>query len=121
MPENRDLFGTKGLKLLLKGDANDYVGKGLSGGIIIVRPKFSSKIVTNDNVIIGNVCLYGATKGKLYAAGIAGERFCVRNSGAEAIVEGCGDNGCEYMSSGFCSVICLARAISAYSSCWVCS
>ena len=82
------------------GDSNDYVGKGLSGGTIIIRPKTSSNIITKDNVIIGNVCLYGATKGKLYAAGIAGERFCVRNSGAEAIVEGCGDNGCEYMTGG---------------------
>jgi glutamate synthase (NADPH/NADH) large chain len=82
------------------GDANDYVGKGLSGGTIIVRPKTSSKIIAKDSVIIGNVCLYGATSGKLYTAGIAGERFCIRNSGAEAVVEGCGDNGCEYMTGG---------------------
>ncbi len=68
--------------------------------MIIISPKTSSNIIAKDSVIIGNVCLYGATKGKLYAAGIAGERFCVRNSGAEAIVEGCGDNGCEYMTGG---------------------
>jgi len=93
-------FTVKGITLEVFGDANDYVGKGLSGGTIIVRPKSSSKIVTNENVIIGNVCLYGATQGKLYAAGQAGERFCIRNSGADAIVEGCGDNGCEYMTGG---------------------
>ena len=93
-------FVVKGITLEVFGDANDYVGKGLSGGTIIVRPKTSSNIIAKDSVIIGNVCLYGATSGKLYAAGIAGERFCVRNSGAEAIVEGCGDNGCEYMTGG---------------------
>jgi glutamate synthase (NADPH/NADH) large chain len=93
-------FVAKGITLEVIGDANDYVGKGLSGGIIIVRPKISSKLISKDNVIIGNTVLYGATKGKLYAAGTAGERFCVRNSGAEAIVEGCGDNGCEYMTNG---------------------
>ena len=93
-------FVVKGITLEVLGDANDYVGKGLSGGMIIIRPKTSSNIIAKDSVIIGNVCLYGATKGKLYAAGIAGERFCVRNSGAEAIVEGCGDNGCEYMTGG---------------------
>ena len=93
-------FVVKGITLEVLGDANDYVGKGLSGGIIIIRPKTSSNIIAKDSVIIGNVCLYGATKGKLYAAGIAGERFCVRNSGAESIVEGCGDNGCEYMTGG---------------------
>ena len=93
-------FAVKGITLEVFGDANDYVGKGLSGGTIIVRPETSSKIIAKDNVIIGNVCLYGATRGKLYASGIAGERFCVRNSGAEAVVEGCGDNGCEYMTGG---------------------
>ena len=93
-------FVVKGITLEVLGDANDYVGKGLSGGMIIIHPKTSSNIIAKDSVIIGNVCLYGATKGKLYAAGIAGERFCVRNSGAEAIVEGCGDNGCEYMTGG---------------------
>ena len=93
-------FAVKGMTLEVFGDANDYVGKGLSGGMIIVRPKTSSKIIAKDSVIIGNVCLYGATSGKLYAAGISGERFCIRNSGAEAVVEGCGDNGCEYMTGG---------------------
>ena len=82
------------------GDANDYVGKGLSGGTIVVRPLVSSTLVACDNVIIGNTCLYGATAGKLFAAGRAGERFAVRNSGAVTVVEGCGDNGCEYMTGG---------------------
>ena len=82
------------------GDANDYVGKGLSGGTIIVRPPASSALVSNQNAIIGNTVLYGATAGKLFAAGQAGERFCVRNSGATAVVEGCGANGCEYMTGG---------------------
>ena len=93
-------FLSKGITLEVFGDANDYVGKGLSGGKIIVKPKTSSKLSTKDNVIIGNTVLYGATKGKLFAAGISGDRFCVRNSGADAIVEGCGDNGCEYMTGG---------------------
>ena len=93
-------FLAKGITLEVFGDANDYVGKGLSGGKIIVRPKTSSKIIAKDNVIIGNTVLYGATKGKLFAAGLAGDRFCVRNSGAETIIEGCGDNGCEYMTGG---------------------
>ena len=82
------------------GDANDYVGKGLSGGTIVVRPLVSSTLVACENVIIGNTCLYGATAGKLFAAGRAGERFAVRNSGAVTVVEGCGDNGCEYMTGG---------------------
>jgi len=93
-------FVAKGITLEVFGDANDYVGKGLSGGKIIIRPKTSSVLQTKHNVIIGNTVLYGATNGKLFAAGIAGDRFCVRNSGAEAIVEGCGDNGCEYMTGG---------------------
>ena len=93
-------FIAKGITLKVFGDANDYVGKGLSGGIIILCPDSSSKIATQESVIIGNVCLYGATEGKLFAAGTAGERFCVRNSGADAVVEGCGDNGCEYMTGG---------------------
>jgi len=98
-------FLAKGITLEIFGDANDYVGKGLSGGKIIIRPKISSTLQTKDNVIIGNTVLYGATKGKLFASGIAGDRFCVRNSGADAVVEGCGDNGCEYMTGG--SVIIL--------------
>ncbi len=93
-------FAVQGLKLEVFGDANDYVGKGLSGGTIVVRPLPSSPIVWADNVIIGNTCLYGATAGKLFAAGRAGERFAVRNSGASTVVEGCGDNGCEYMTGG---------------------
>jgi glutamate synthase (NADPH/NADH) large chain len=93
-------FLAKGITLEVFGDANDYVGKGLSGGKIIVRPKTSSKLQTKDNVIIGNTILYGATRGELFAAGLAGDRFCVRNSGADAVIEGCGDNGCEYMTCG---------------------
>jgi glutamate synthase (NADPH/NADH) large chain len=93
-------FAVQGLKLEVFGDANDYVGKGLSGGMIVVRPLPSSPLVTNLNTIIGNTVLYGATAGKLFAAGQAGERFAVRNSGAEVVVEGCGSNGCEYMTGG---------------------
>ncbi len=93
-------FAVQGLKIEVLGDANDYVGKGLSGGTIIIRPPASSPLVSNENVIIGNTVLYGATEGRLYAAGQAGERFCVRNSGAIAVVEGCGSNGCEYMTGG---------------------
>jgi glutamate synthase (NADPH/NADH) large chain len=93
-------FAVQGLKLEVFGDANDYVGKGLSGGTIVVRPMTSSPLATDENVIVGNTVLYGATAGKLFAAGQAGERFAVRNSGAEAVVEGCGSNGCEYMTGG---------------------
>ncbi|NQW11139.1 MAG: glutamate synthase large subunit [Alphaproteobacteria bacterium] len=93
-------FAVQGLKLEVFGDANDYVGKGLSGGIITVRPMTAASFASNENTIIGNTVLYGATAGKLFAAGQAGERFCVRNSGAEAVVEGCGSNGCEYMTGG---------------------
>ena len=93
-------FAVQGLKLEVFGDANDYVGKGLSGGIIAVRPTTASPLQTNLNTIIGNTVLYGATAGKLFAAGQAGERFAVRNSGAEAVIEGCGSNGCEYMTGG---------------------
>ena len=93
-------WAVQGLKLEVLGDANDYVGKGLSGGTITVRPMVSSPLVAHDNTIIGNTCLYGATAGRLFAAGMAGERFAVRNSGAVTVVEGCGDNGCEYMTGG---------------------
>ena len=84
----------------LEGDANDYVGKGLSGGKIIVFPPQASTFVAEENVIIGNVALYGATGGKAYIRGLAGERFCVRNSGVHAVVEAVGDHGCEYMTGG---------------------
>jgi glutamate synthase (NADPH/NADH) large chain len=93
-------FAVRGLKLEVLGDANDYVGKGLSGGSIVVRPAPSSPLVWNENAIVGNTCLYGATAGELFAAGQAGERFAVRNSGATAVVEGVGANGCEYMTGG---------------------
>ena len=93
-------FLCKGVTLEVFGDANDYVGKGLSGGIIAVRPMVSSPLESQHNTIIGNTVLYGATSGKLFAAGRAGERFAVRNSGAVVVVEGCGANGCEYMTGG---------------------
>ena len=93
-------FLAPGITLELEGDANDYVGKGLSGGKIIVYPPKSSRFKAEENVIVGNVCLYGATSGKAFFRGIAAERFCVRNSGALAVVEGVGDHGCEYMTGG---------------------
>jgi glutamate synthase (NADPH/NADH) large chain len=98
-------FAVQGLTLELFGDANDYVGKGLSGGTIIVRPMTSSRLATNQNTIIGNTVLYGATAGKLFAAGQAGERFAVRNSGADVVIEGCGSNGCEYMTGGVAVIL----------------
>ena len=93
-------FGIKGLKLNVIGDANDYVGKGLSGATIVVKPPAESNLVSNENTIIGNTVLYGATSGKLFASGQSGERFAVRNSGAESVIEGCDSNGCEYMTGG---------------------
>ncbi len=98
-------FAVQGVKLEVFGDANDYVGKGLSGGTIVVRPMTSSPLISNRNTIIGNTVLYGATSGKLFAAGEAGERFAVRNSGALAVVEGCGSNGCEYMTGGVAVIL----------------
>lgn len=98
-------FAVEGLKLMVFGDANDYVGKGLSGGTIVVRPPARSALVTNENAIIGNTVLYGATAGRLFAAGQAGERFAVRNSGADVVVEGCGANGCEYMTGGTAAIL----------------
>jgi glutamate synthase (NADPH/NADH) large chain len=98
-------FGVQGLKLDVFGEANDYVGKGLSGATIVVRPMTSSPLVTNENTIVGNTVLYGATAGKLFAAGQAAERFAVRNSGAQAVVEGCGANGCEYMTGGTVAIL----------------
>ena len=93
-------FSSKGLKLNLKGDANDYVGKGLSGATISIKLSDESNLVSNENTIIGNTVLYGATSGKLFAAGQAGDRFAVRNSGATTVIEGCDSNGCEYMTGG---------------------
>ncbi|HLY57562.1 MAG TPA: glutamate synthase-related protein, partial [Stellaceae bacterium] len=98
-------FGVQGLKLEVFGDANDYVGKGLSGGTIVVRPMTASTLDSHRNTIIGNTVLYGATAGRLFAAGQAGERFAVRNSGAEVVVEGCGSNGCEYMTGGIAVIL----------------
>jgi glutamate synthase (NADPH) large chain len=93
-------FIPKGLTLELCGDSNDYFGKGLSGGKLVVYPPKESKFAPDENIIIGNVAMYGATSGKVYINGVAGERFCVRNSGATAVVEGVGDHGCEYMTGG---------------------
>ena len=93
-------FGIKGLKLILKGDANDYVAKGLSGATIVIKLQDESNLISNENTIIGNTVLYGATSGYLFASGQAGERFAVRNSGATAVIEGCDSNGCEYMTGG---------------------
>lgn len=93
-------FIPKGLTLELVGDSNDYFGKGLSGGKLVVYPPTGASYKEDENIIIGNVALYGATSGKAFINGVAGERFCVRNSGATAVVEGCGDHGCEYMTGG---------------------
>jgi len=98
-------FAAPGLKLEVSGDANDYVGKGLSGGTIVVRPPMMSPLIAEDNTIIGNTVLYGATDGYLFAAGRAGERFAVRNSGAKVVIEGCGSNGCEYMTGGIAVIL----------------
>ncbi|GLS82490.1 glutamate synthase large subunit [Paraferrimonas haliotis] len=99
------VWNSKGVNLTLNGDANDYVGKGMNGGQLIIRPPQNSVFASNKSAIIGNTCLYGATGGKLYAAGCAGERFAVRNSGAIAVVEGVGDNACEYMTGGIVLVL----------------
>ena len=98
-------FGIKGLKLNVTGDANDYVGKGLSGATIVVKPPVKSNLVSNENTIIGNTVLYGATSGKLFASGQSGERFAVRNSGAQSVIEGCDSNGCEYMTGGIVVIL----------------
>jgi glutamate synthase domain-containing protein 3 len=89
-----------GVEFTLRGDANDYTGKGLSGGTLAIMPPDGATYRAEDNVIIGNTVLYGATEGKLFARGLAGERFAVRNSGASAVIEGVGDHGCEYMTGG---------------------
>ncbi len=98
-------FGAPGLTLNLRGEANDYFGKGLSGAKLAVRPPEGAAYVPEENIIIGNVALYGATSGRAFIRGLAGERFCVRNSGARAVVEGVGDHGCEYMTGGAVVVI----------------
>ena len=93
-------FTPSGMTFLLEGDANDYLGKGLSGSKLVVYPPANSKFKAEENIIVGNVAFYGATSGEAYIRGIAGERFCVRNSGVSAVVEGVGDHGCEYMTGG---------------------
>ncbi len=98
-------FAAHGLTLELEGDANDYVGKGLSGGRLIIYPHSSATFTANENIIIGNVAFYGATNGEAYLNGLAGERFCVRNSGARVVVEGVGDHGCEYMTGGIALIL----------------
>ena len=94
-----------GIELTLYGDANDYAGKGLSGGTVAIRPPEGATFAAEENVIVGNTVLYGATKGKAFFRGLAGERFAVRNSGADAVVEGVGDHGCEYMTGGHVVVL----------------
>ncbi|MFR5172217.1 MAG: glutamate synthase-related protein, partial [Clostridium paraputrificum] len=98
-------FIPKGLTLEIEGDSNDYFGKGLSGGKLIIYPPREAKFKSEDNIIIGNVALYGATSGKAFINGVAGERFCVRNSGAIAVVEGVGEHGCEYMTGGRVAIL----------------
>jgi glutamate synthase domain-containing protein 3 len=100
-------FMPKGMTFYLEGDSNDYLGKGLSGGKLIVFPPATSTFVPEENIIVGNVALYGATAGEAYIRGMAGERFCVRNSGVDAVVESVGDHGCEYMTGG--RVVVLGR------------
>ncbi|ONF44697.1 glutamate synthase large subunit [Marinobacter lutaoensis] len=99
------VWNVGGLNLILEGDANDYVGKGMTGGKLVLRPPRGSSFKTQETAIMGNTCLYGATGGKLFAAGTAGERFAVRNSGAHAVVEGAGDHCCEYMTGGLVTVL----------------
>jgi len=98
-------FVPRGITLTLEGDANDYIGKGLSGGKIVAFPPKTARFVAEENVLVGNVALYGATSGRAFFRGRAGERFCVRNSGAHAVVEGAGDHCCEYMTGGAVVVI----------------
>jgi glutamate synthase domain-containing protein 3 len=98
-------FLAKGITLELEGDGNDYVGKGLSGGKLIIYPPKQSTFKAEENILVGNVCLYGATSGEAFFRGRAAERFCVRNSGARAVIEGVGDHGCEYMTGGRAVII----------------
>jgi len=100
-------FVPRGITFTLEGDANDYWGKGLSGGKLVAFPPRAATFVAEENIIVGNVALYGATSGEAYVRGVAGERFCVRNSGVHAVVEGIGDHGCEYMTGG--RVVVLGR------------
>ena len=100
-------FCPKGMTFTVVGDTNDYLGKGLSGAKIIVRPPEDSPFEAHENIIAGNVCFYGATGGSAFVSGVVGERFCVRNSGVHAVVEGLGDHGCEYMTGGL--VLCLGK------------
>ncbi len=93
-------FVPKGVTLTIEGDSNDYIGKGLSGGKIIVFPPKDADFVSHENIIIGNTAFYGATAGEAYISGVGGERFCVRNSGVNTVIEGVGDHGCEYMTGG---------------------
>jgi glutamate synthase (NADPH/NADH) large chain len=99
------VWNAGGLHLHLEGDANDYVGKGMAAGRIVLRHPPSARFPARDTIIMGNTCLYGATGGELYAAGVAGERFAVRNSGAVAVIEGAGDHCCEYMTGGAVCVL----------------
>jgi glutamate synthase (NADPH/NADH) large chain len=99
------VWNAGGLHMYLEGDSNDYVGKGMAGGKLVVYPPKNSEFKSQETVIIGNTCLYGATGGQLFAAGIAGERFAVRNSGSHAVVEGAGDHCCEYMTGGTVTVL----------------
>jgi glutamate synthase (ferredoxin) len=101
-------FVTRGMTLVIEGDANDYFGKGLSGGKLVIYPPAHSPFKAEENMIVGNVSLYGASAGEVYIRGMAGERFAVRNSGVNAVVEAVGDNGCEYMTGG--TVVVLGRA-----------
>lgn len=101
------------MTLELEGDANDYIGKGLSGGKIIVYPTKNSNFIAEDNILIGNVAFFGASGGEAYINGVAGERFCVRNSGVKVVVEGTGDHGCEYMTGGRVVVLVKSGATSA--------
>ena len=98
-------FGAPGLTMTVEGDANDYFCKGLSGAKVAIYPPANATFVPEENILIGNVALYGATSGQVYVRGLAGERFCVRNSGAWAVVEGVGDHGCEYMTGGRVAVL----------------
>ena len=99
------VWNAGGLHMYLVGDANDYVCKGMAGGKVVITPPANSAFNSQDATIIGNTCLYGATGGKMLAAGLAGERFAVRNSGAHAVVEGVGDHGCEYMTGGVVTIL----------------